>query len=161
MFITEVSVSYEETCSLPGYSNVRPGVRYVAVIGPEEDPDAAKAELMDRAKDTVRAEIDAALEANGRRPKYYDGPTFDVLVSRKRKAIIVAPTDAEAPDDFTRHGFSWNDESETNRIRLEAAEKFALGYAREREGWQAYVILEGDFSVLPPWPASRREVRGE
>ncbi len=70
MQITSVTVHYQETRSLPGYSNVQPSVGLTVQLAAGEDAQATVNALLAECRATVRAEIDAALVANGCRPHY-------------------------------------------------------------------------------------------
>ncbi len=75
MQITTITVHYQETRSLPGYSNVQPSVGLTAQLAPGEDAQATVNALLAECRATVRAEIDATLVANGCQP-HYARPVF-------------------------------------------------------------------------------------
>jgi hypothetical protein len=104
MKITEIHVGFEETCSLPDYSNVRPSVRYSANLEEGDDPDQVRQTLFEKARGIVRQEVDEALVRNGRPPKYYDGKKGDCLINRQMQAILVIDNIFPAPDGFYLYG---------------------------------------------------------
>lgn len=152
MNITEISVSYEETCSLPGYSNVRPGVRVSAQIEPEDDHEHVREFLMDGARDYVHQQIDQALIDNDKAPKYFSGPRYRIVVSNQRKIILVVPHHRhDLPDDFYQSVSSNHDLQE---ITLDQAERYARDACDHRDGYKWEVILDGDYSILPSLPGT-------
>lgn len=79
MKITQITVSYGETQSLPEYSNVKPNLTVTAVLDERDNPAAVEAMLWEQAKESVHAQIDAALEANDKAAKYSDEPRYQVM----------------------------------------------------------------------------------
>ena len=79
MNITQITVSYGETRSLPEYSNVKPNLTLTAVLNDGDDPAAVEAELWTQVKNAVHAQIDQALEANDRPAKYDPAPRYQVM----------------------------------------------------------------------------------
>lgn len=79
MNITQITVSYGETQSLPEYSNVKPAITLTAVLNDSEDAAAIEADLWRTAKAAVREQIDLALEANGKAAKWSDEPRYQVM----------------------------------------------------------------------------------
>lgn len=79
MKITQITVSYGATQSLPSYSNVKPQLTLTATIDDGEDPIEAEAQLWDMVKHAVHQQIDLALEANDQAAKYDPRPRFQVL----------------------------------------------------------------------------------
>lgn len=102
MKITSITVTYQETASIPGYSNVRPAVTYTADIEPRDEPDKIQKMLMDGARAAVRAEIDDALESYGVSPKYC-AVRFRVYENYAAKIITVLPE--SAVDSFDNFDF--------------------------------------------------------
>src|SRR5215208_8322371 len=81
MRITQITVSYGETQSLPEYSNVKPSLTLTAVLEDGDDPEDEEFELCEYARASVHAQIDAALEANDRPAKYDPCPRYQVLMT--------------------------------------------------------------------------------
>ena len=79
MKITQITVSYGQTQSLPEYSNVKPNLTITATIYPDEDPTEIEHMLWAWARDSVHAQIDSALEANGKAARYDPAPRYQVL----------------------------------------------------------------------------------
>ncbi len=79
MHITQITVSYGETQSLPQYSNVKPALTLTATLDEGEDVAEAEALLWQHAKEAVHAQIDLALEANDQAAKYDPAPRYQVL----------------------------------------------------------------------------------
>jgi hypothetical protein len=73
MKINDIHVGYEETCSLPNYSNVRPSIRFSATVEEGEDPEQVRDQLLEKAKTAIRSEINEALKLNNCEPKYFQG----------------------------------------------------------------------------------------
>jgi hypothetical protein len=65
MIITQISVSYGETQSLPDYCNVKPGITLTAFVEAGESAEAVEAALWKFAKEAVQTHIDSALEDHG------------------------------------------------------------------------------------------------
>src|SRR5688572_23962743 len=81
--LTTITVSYGETQSLPEYSNVKPQITLGATLDEGDDPAQAEAYLWQLAKDSVHAQIDLALEANGRPAKHSTEPRYQILQTRR------------------------------------------------------------------------------
>lgn len=79
MNITQITVSYGETQSLPEYSNVKPNITITATIQEDEDATAVEVALWAHAKQQVHEQVDLALEANDRAAKYDPAPRFQVM----------------------------------------------------------------------------------
>lgn len=79
MHITQITVSYGETQSLPEYSNVKPNLTITATLDEGDSPGEIEAMLWQQAKHAVHVQIDAALEANDRAAKYSDEPRYQVM----------------------------------------------------------------------------------
>lgn len=79
MNITQITVSYGETQSLPEYSNVKPSLTLTAVLDQGDDAQLAEADLWTQAKNAVREQIDLALEANGKAAKWSGEPRYQVM----------------------------------------------------------------------------------
>lgn len=97
MKVHQVSVTYSETCSLPNYCNVKPTISITAEIGPDDDYDTVYESLMREARDAVQYEVDKALEAADRPPKYWRGSRYYAALSYERKTVAILPTTITTP----------------------------------------------------------------
>ncbi|RJX17564.1 MAG: hypothetical protein C4575_13045 [Desulforudis sp.] len=160
MKITEISISYEETCSLPNYSNVRPGLSLAAQIELEDNPEKVRCDLMAQARLFVRGVIDQALIDNGRSPKYYSGQRYKIMVSHQRKFILIVPQQRnDAPKDFYHSSSSDYDLQE---IMLDQAEQYADILCNLRDdGYEWKAIMDGDYSILPLPTQDARDEKNE
>jgi len=178
MKITQVTVSYGETQSLPEYSNVKPALTLTATIDPYDDPAVAEAALWELARQSVHAQIDAALEANGRAAKYDPAPRYQVLMTywdrygRPRdtpeppKIVVILPNSVElerGPDVY----FVSPNHLDTRKLRYAHALRIATEAAQER-GYTLLDCADGDLSRLlaalpvvePPEPLSEEDAAG-
>lgn len=162
MHITQITVSYGETQSLPEYSNVKPLLSLTATLDEGEDVAIVEAQLWEHAKDAVHAQIDAALEANDKAAKYSTEPRYRVMRTYQGytahgkidqpKIVVVFPTELRLDEQLdTRLGsVSYR---ETKNLRYSHAMRIATEYAHD----QQCVLLDcadGDLSrleaLLPP-----------
>lgn len=146
MQINQITVGWSETCSLPGYDNVKPSITLTATLADDDNPTGCAQLLMEQAKREVQELINQAQENAGETPKYYTGPISIIYSSYERKCfIIVHERDRETcPDDFLPVGREGR-ESNINMV----AKKFAAGRG---DGWLSFNCMNGDFSLLPPLP---------
>ncbi|NBB87718.1 MAG: hypothetical protein GVY12_16035 [Bacteroidetes bacterium] len=149
MTIKRIAVSYAETVTTGDYCNARPSVTYEAELEPDDRPDQVQRGLQRQARITVREEVNQALEASGKRAKYHDGPTYQILESRRdfeERVIIIVPNQMrdERLEDYT----GWYGPDITN-IRYEHAKRVAKGRAKYREGVEIIDCSDGDLSKLP------------
>lgn len=93
MNITQITVGWSETCSLPEYNNVKPSVSLTADIAPGEDPQATVNILLAECKRICREQVDEALESCGRQPRHYTGPRYSLITNRPSKLLAVVPYD--------------------------------------------------------------------
>lgn len=159
MKVTEISVSYEETCSLPGYNNVRPGVRLTAQFEESElSYDYFLHALQDKARIEVQKEIDDALVRSHKAPKYSKDPRYMILHSSRRKVVLVVPDNSDAyPDDFNQTFYGGID---TSGLLLSQAQEYGK-LAADREGETLMTIQDGDYSALPPLPTNKTWIPDE
>lgn len=142
MVITEVTVKYAATQSTADYSNVRPELQLTAQVAADEDAEDVYRSLMDEARTFVHGEIDDALEACGKAPRYYEGPRFQVVELYKSNVITVLPNEQQPPDHF-HHVYGLE-----RGLRLAAA----LRHAQQRASERAMVFFDcsdGDLSRIP------------
>lgn len=79
MKLTQITVSYGATQSLPEYSNVKPNLTFTATLDDGDDPEQIEAQLWAMAKESVHEQIDSALERNDKAAKYSDEPRYQVM----------------------------------------------------------------------------------
>jgi hypothetical protein len=77
--VTQITVSYGATQSLPEYSNVKPQLTLTATLDEGENSAQAEQILWAYVRASVHEQIDRALEASGRAAKYSDEPRYQVL----------------------------------------------------------------------------------
>ena len=143
MKITEITVSYEATQSLSDYSNVRPGLRLTATLAENDDYVIARQSLLAEARAVVESEIDRCLIADGKAPRYYIGPRFQVMYSRDLHVIIIMPNEA-SPNLLP--GFGWYHHA-VRRMSLDQARQVV----RELAAQNGFAVLDcsnGDLSGL-------------
>lgn len=143
MKITQVSVLFAETCSLPEYCNVKPAVGYTAVLEDGDDPEAVRRTLLDKAKSQVHDEVDAALEASNCPPKYYSGPRVQLMGSYRNKIFVLLPDSMNSnwPENITHL-------TEIRRgQRPETGDLIGRAMATER-GWQYFDCSDGNLQPL-------------
>lgn len=95
MNVTQVTVGYGMTYSLPDYANVKPSITLTAEV---EGPDAVYNVINDLtrlAKQHVHDQVDEALEEAGQSPKFYTGPLYVVYEWVQRDALVILE---ESPD---------------------------------------------------------------
>lgn len=161
MQITQITVSYGETQSLPEYSNVKPSITLTAVIEEGDVPVLVEAELWQQAKESVYAQIDTALEANDKAAKYDPAPRYQVLRTywnewdhrgeEKPPQYVVILPDAINPDrgayaqrlvHFAR--------GDSRNLRYAHALRIAEGAVADRDDGP-YILLDcanGDLTAL-------------
>jgi len=166
--ITQITVSYGETQSLPEYSNVKPALTLTAVLNDGELAEEVETELWKMAKESVREQIDLALEANGKAAKWSGEPRYQVMQTywnrwdhRGEKEppqyVIILPNNVNPDRDSyaQRLIHASNSIGDARKLRYEHALRIAAEVVQER----GYTLLDcstGDLSrleaVLPPKP---------
>lgn len=141
MKITQITVGYGETQSLPEYCNVKPSITLTAALDDGEDETAVRQQLMALARQAVHEEIDNALENAGHKVKYYQGPTYQVFYSPAMEIYVVAPNETKQPR-------GWQSEWGAFGMRLERAIAKAQEAATET-GYAFVDCSDGDLSRLP------------
>lgn len=167
MRITQVTVSYGETQSLPEYSNVKPHITLTAEIDPDDNPETITDLLWGVAREEVHAQIDNALESNGRAAKYSAEPRFQVLrtyhdrYGEPRGAlpppalVVILPNDVPTGrNDLAGISLTHtNAVGEARKLRLAYAQRVAARAATEH-GAVVIDCSDGDLSklaaALPP-----------
>lgn len=92
MNITQVTVSWQQTQSLPAYSNIKPGLTLTAQLQDGDNIDEVIVALRDQARSFVETHIDEALERNDVPAKYSEDLRYDVFAHGRgpdRKVAIV------------------------------------------------------------------------
>lgn len=92
MNITQITVNWQQTQSLPEYSNIKPSLSLTAQLQDGDNVDEVIIQLRDQARSFVQEHIDEALERNDVPAKYSEDPRFDVYVHGRgtdRKMAIV------------------------------------------------------------------------
>lgn len=159
MKLTQITVSYGQTQSLPEYSNVKPNLTLTAVLDEGDDPAAVEAELWRQAKAAVHEQIDLALESVGRAAKYDPAPRFQVVHTRQRSGynydrdlpelphlVVILPNEIRTDKRFTHPYYS----SESEGIRYQHALSIAAKYAQAK-GATLIDCASGD--LTPLWAA--------
>lgn len=162
MHITQITVSYGETQSLPEYSNVKPNLTITATLDAGDSPGEVEQLLWNQAKTAVREQIDLALESSGKAAKYSTDPRYQVMRTyhdayRRRgkpelpKIVIILPNELELDDRFGNTGWP-----ENRKLRYEHAQRVAAESAVEL-GAQIVDCSGGDLrtlmALLPEEPA--------
>lgn len=95
MYISQVTVEWQETASLPGYNNIRPSIGMTAQLDANEDAFLAIGALLAEVKALVQEEIDATLIARGYSPRFT--PSEDI--GELWRDELPADDDDEADDE--------------------------------------------------------------
>lgn len=144
MNITQITVSYGETQSLPEYSNVKPNITITAMLDAGEDIAIIEAQLWSQAKAAVREQIDLALEANNIPAKWSTEPRYQVLKTRTNsyydrgkaeppKLVAIIPNALKLDDRFVHAGYH-----DSRKLRAGHAARLAAAVAEE----QGYTIVD-------------------
>ena len=150
--ITQITVSYGETQSLPEYSNVKPAITLTAVLNDGDDLALVEGELWTQAKNAVREQIDLALEASNIPAKWSGEPRYQVLKTRTSsyyergkielpKLVTIIPNALKLDDRFV--GASWQD---SRKLRYRHAQRIADETAAD--GYTIVDCSDGDLSRL-------------
>jgi len=173
--ITQVTIGYGETQSLPEYSNVKPSATFTATIEDGDDLWEVEQQLWDLAKGAVRAQIDATLEFHGKPAKYDPSPRFQVMRTYWNKwenkgapepprIVVVFPNEMDAPKDIDARlvhaGYG-----ESRKLRYAHALDVARGVVQDNEGYTIVDCSDGDLSrleaALKTLPAPAPEIEAE
>jgi len=160
--ITQITVSWGETQSLPEYCNTKPSLTLTATLDDGDDPTAAELLLWQQARDAVRAQIDAVLERNNLAAKYDPCPRYQVMRSmrpdyyRKKQVpeeewpnvvLILPDTDAH-PKGYVHTLYP-----DSRNLRYPYALKKAQEKA-QKDGATLINCADGDLTKIPPMPGS-------
>ena len=171
MNITQITVSYGETQSLPEYSNVKPSLTLTAVLNDDEDVALIEAQLWAHAKEAVREQIDLALEGNGKAAKWSTEPRYQVMQTywnqwdhrgetEPPQYVIILPNNVNPDRDAyaQRLVHAGNSIGDARKLRYSHALRIATEVVQER-GYTLLDCSNGNLSrlesVLPPKPADR------
>lgn len=173
MHITQITVSYGETQSLPEYSNVKPNITITAAIEDGDDPTAVELNLWAHAKQQVHEQIDQALEGSGMAAKYSTEPRFQVLRTyqgytargkiEQPKIVVVLPNGMRLDTQLDQRlgSISYR---ETRKLRYDHALRIATEYAHDQES-ELLDCADGDISrleaLLPPLPEEPEQKEAE
>jgi len=91
MTITQLTVSFKRTQSLPGYCNVSSGLTVTADVSADEDPLVVEQRLLGELEQSVDDWIDAALEQAGQPARFSTAPRYDLLWWRSTNLALIAP----------------------------------------------------------------------
>lgn len=136
--ITSVQVHFTWTWNMGDYSNIKPGVTLTASVEDGQDPAEIAAALGRMARTFVAGQIDETLEAEGRRPYFYQGPRFTVAVHPKDKLAALLPSELVS----NLHGaWDWK----VHESRPAVARQHYSGL----DGYTGFDCSDGDLSRLP------------
>lgn len=156
MKLTQITVSYGVTQSLPEYSNVKPQATFTATLDDGDDPYEVESQLWDLARHAVHTQVDNALEANDRPAKYSTEPRYQVMrTAHERyrrpddppnppKLLVILPNELNLKDNRLHHAIY----PESRNLRYAHAFRAAEKYVREEEGMPLLDCSDGDLSKL-------------
>jgi len=176
--ITQLTVSFKRTQSLPGYCNVSCGLTMTADIS-DGDPRVVEQNLRNELERSVNEWIDDALEQAGQPARYSTAPRYDLLWWRSAELALIAPHTPPMHDVLRSLPGKWkvyvgeDDDCFTNQ-RLANLKRMAtdigLQYRPEfltidelREWVDAHLTLTGLWSIVGVYildPASEWEYLG-
>lgn len=159
MNITQITVSYGETQSLPEYSNVKPNLTLTAVLQDGDDPAEVEALLWSHAKAAVREQIDQALEGSGKAAKYDPAPRYQVMKTyrdrwadrgkpKAPKIAVILPNELELARDAYPASLVHAGYPESRGLRHAHVWRLAEQVARENDGYTLIDCSSGDLSAL-------------
>lgn len=156
MKLSQITVSYGETQSLPEYSNVKPNITITATLDDGDDEVAIEAALWQHAKQAVHAQIDAALEMNGKPAKHDPAPRFQVVCTywnqwdhrgeaKPPQYVIVAPDELK----LDRDAYAQRLIVDSSGLRPAHAHKVAAELLGDKdEGYALLDCSDGDLTPL-------------
>ncbi len=156
MKVTQITVSYGETQSLPEYSNVKPNITLSATLDDHDDPAEAEALLWKHAKDAVHTQIDEALERNDKPAKYSTEPRYQVLYTywndwehrgetKPPQYVVISPDEMK----IDRYAYAQRLIGDSSRLRYSHAQRVA-GELMEQKN-ENYTLIDcssGDMTAL-------------
>lgn len=162
MQITEITVSYGLTQSLPEYCNVKPMVTLKATVAEGEDVADVRAQLFEQARLYVEEEVDLALEANDRPARYSNEPRYQVIATRQSRSygdpdwvplenvVAIIPAGLPLPEGTDWHHAQRSYSSEG--VRYKHAVRVVRHELERRTGARLISCADGDLSRLPQRP---------
>jgi hypothetical protein len=165
MKITQITVSYGATQSLPEYSNVKPNLTLTATLDEGDVPGEVEAELWAHVRSEVHAQIDLALEASGQPARYDPCERFQVLrtyrdhyarpgVDQPPLFVVIVPDGVKLDEEtYGRRFLSVGYSSSSRNLRPGHAMQVAAEVVTQ-DGATLIDCSDGDLSrlavVLPP-----------
>jgi len=166
MNITQLTVSFKRTQSLPGYCNVSSGLTATADVPAGEDHLVVEQRLRNELEQAVNEWIDDALEEAGQPARYRADSRYDLLWWRNAKLAIIAPhilplqqgdTLLSLPGDWGFHSGAddacYTNQRLTNLQRM--AREIGLSHIRAfstiedvRTWAHSYLSLDGLWSIV-------------
>lgn len=169
MKLTQITVSYGLTQSLPEYCNVKPSATFTATLEEGDDAYEVESQLWDLARHAVHQQVDAALEANDMAAKYDPSSRYQVMRTahdRYRrpddppnppKLLVILPDEINPKDKRLVHALY----PESRRLRHAHAFRAAIRYLAD-EDMPLIDCSDGDLSklwaVLPGTAEAEQEV---
>lgn len=158
MKLTQITVSYGATQSLPEYSNVKPLISLTATFDDGDDPAEVEAQLKARAKASVHEQIDDALELNGLAAKYSQEPRYQVMrtywdsyLNRDKpelpKLVVILPNELDPDKKSLGTGLIHSGYPESRKLRKLHALRVAADSARDL-GATILDCSDGDLTPL-------------
>jgi len=89
--ITQLTVSFKRTQSLPGYCNVSSGLTVTADLSADDDPLVVEQRLYGELEQSVNEWIDTALEQAGQPARFSTAPRYDLLWWRSAEFPLIVP----------------------------------------------------------------------
>lgn len=143
MKIKQVTFGLTLTQSLPAYCNIKPSFSLSAEIDEGEDFALVRAKLQKEVEEFLFEYVDQALESEGKAPRYYSGPTYQIATDHTTWVIL--PDTIRLPGSFY-HSVRGGD---SRGLRLENA----LEKAKRIAGKDKVIdCSDGNLSKLPPGP---------
>lgn len=158
MKLTQITVSYGATQSLPEYSNCKPLISLTATLDESDDPAEVEALLKAHAKASIHEQIDDALELNGLAAKYSHEPRYQVMrtywdsyLNRGKpeppKLIIILPNELDPDKRSLGVGLIHSGYPESRKLRKLHALRVAWDSARDL-GATLIDCSDGDLTPL-------------
>lgn len=160
MNITQITVSYGGTQSLPEYSNTKVNLILTATLDEGDDPAVAEAELWALAKAHAHEQIDLALEANDRAAKYDPAPRYQVVKTywnqwdhrgeeKPPQYVVILPNEINIDRGAYSQRLVHTVYPEGRKLRYPHAQRIAEATVRENAE-DAYTLLDCSNGDLTP-----------
>jgi hypothetical protein len=160
MHITQITVSYGETQSLPEYSNVKPNVTLTATLDEGDSPEQAEAALWTLAKQSVHEQIDLALELNGKAAKYSAESRYQVMQTywnewdhrgqtKPPQYVVILPNElSPGRDAYAQRLIHAGHSTDARKLRYSHALQIAEDVMREHADYTLLDCASGDLTAL-------------